>query len=90
MRFKLHSQAILTKLQRGECKGFQKDTKALNPKKVSLPLTVGITSGKSNIANLWKGHFSVIANSVVFTDNRDQIMNVLRTVPGCNDIINVQ
>ena len=29
-----------------------------------MPLTVGGTSGESNIANLWKDHFSAIANSV--------------------------
>ena len=54
-----------------------------------MPLTVGGTSGECNIANLWKDHFSAIANSVGFTDNRDQVMNVLRTVPAHNDVINV-
>ena len=44
---------------------------------------------KSNIANLWKDHFSVIANSVGSTDNRDQVMNALGTAPGHNDVINV-
>ena len=34
-------------------------------------------------------HFSAIANSVGSTDNRDQVMNALRTVPGYNDVINV-
>ena len=63
--------------------------KALNPKKESLPLTVGGTSGEINIANLWKDNFSAIANSVGSTDNRDQVMNALRTVPGHNDLINV-
>ena len=38
--------------------------KALNPKKESLPRTVVGTSGEINIANLWKDHFSAIANSV--------------------------
>ena len=42
-----------------------------------------------NIAYLWKDHFSAIANSVGSTDNRDQVMNVLRIVPGNNDVINV-
>ena len=46
-------------------------------------------SGNSNIANLWKDHFSAIANSIGSTDNRDQVMNTLRTVPGHNDVINV-
>ena len=55
----------------------------------SLPLTVGGTSGVSNIANLWKDYFSAMANSVGSTDNRDQVMNSLRTVPGHNDVINV-
>ena len=55
-----------------------------------MPLTVGGTSGESNIANLWKDHFSAIANSVGSTDNRDQVMNALRTVPGHNDVINVR
>ena len=44
---------------------------------------------KNNIANLWKDHFSAIANSVGFTDNRDQVMNALGTVPGHNDVITV-
>ena len=50
---------------------------------------MGGTSGESNIANLWKDHFSAIANSVSSTDNRDQVMNALGTVPGHNDVINV-
>ena len=50
---------------------------------------MGGTSGKSNIANLWKDHFSAIANSVGSTDNRDRIMNAMRTVPGHNDVIHV-
>ena len=83
----LHSQSMLSKLQRGECNDFWKEIKALNPKKESLPLTVGETSGESNIANLWKDHFSAIANSVGSSDNRDQVMNALRTVPGHNDVI---
>ena len=32
---------------------------------------------------------SAIANSVGSTDNLDQVMNGLRTVPGHNDVINV-
>ena len=52
-----------------------------------LPLTVGGTAGESNIANLWKDHFSAIANSVGSTDNRDQVMNALWTVPGHNDVL---
>ena len=31
----------------------------------------------------------IIANSVGSTDNRDQVMNALGTVPGHNDVINV-
>ena len=58
------------------------EIKALNPKKESLPITEGGTSGESNIANLWKAHFSTNANSLGSTDNRDQVMNALRTVPG--------
>ena len=50
---------------------------------------MGDTSGKSNIANLWKDHFSAIANSVGSTDNRDQVMNLLGIVPGHSDVINV-
>ena len=50
---------------------------------------MGRTSGESNIANLWKDHFSAIANSVGSTDNRDQVMNALGTVPGHKDVINV-
>ena len=54
-----------------------------------MPLTVGGTSVESNIANLWKDHFSAIANSVGSTDNRDQVMNAFRTFPAHNDVINV-
>ena len=68
----LRSQSMLSKLQRGECNDFWKEIKALDPKKECLPLTVGGTSGESNISNLWKDHFSAIANSVGSTDNRDQ------------------
>ena len=50
---------------------------------------MGGTSGESNIANLWNDNFSAIANSVGSTDNQDQVMNVLRTVPAHNDVINV-
>ena len=65
---------MVSKLQRGEYNDFWKEIKALNPKKKSLPLAVGGTSGESNIANLWKDHFSAIANSVCSIDNRDQDM----------------
>ena len=54
-----------------------------------MPLTLGGTSGDSNIANLWKDHFSAIAKSFGSTDNRDLVMNALRTVSGHNDGINV-
>ena len=54
-----------------------------------MPLRVGGTSAESNIANIWKDHFSAIANSIGSTDNRDQVMNALRTVPCHNDVINV-
>ena len=40
-------------------------------KKTSLPLTVGGTSGESNIAILWKDHFSATGSSVGSTDNQD-------------------
>ena len=83
---------MLSKLRRGECNDFWKKIKTLNPKKESesLPLAkVGGPSGESNIANLWRDHFSAIANSVGSTDNRDQVMNALGTVPGHNDGINV-
>ena len=85
----LRSQSVLSKLQRGEFNDFWKGIKAPKPKMKSLPLTVGGTSGESNIANLRKVHFSAIANTVGSTDNRDQVMNALRTVPGHNDVINV-
>ena len=74
----LRSQSMLSKLRRGECTDFWKE---------SLQLRVGGTSGESNIANLWKDHFSAIANSVGSTDNRDQVMNALGTVPGHNYVI---
>ena len=80
----LRSQSMLSKLQRGECNDFWKEIKALKPKKVFLPLTVGGTSGERNIANLWKDHFSAIANTVSSTDNRDQVMNAAH-----NDVINL-
>ena len=38
---------------------------------------------------LLEDHFSVTANSNGYTDNRDQVMNALRNVPGHNDVINV-
>ena len=85
----LRSLSMLTKLRMGECNDFWKEIKALNSNNESLPLTVGGTSGESNIANLWKDHFSVIANSVGSTETRDQVMNALGTVPGHNDVINV-
>ena len=50
---------------------------------------MGGTSGESNIANLWKDHFSAIANSVGSTDNRDHVMNILGTFQGHKDVINV-
>ena len=78
---------MISKLQVGECNDFWKEIKALNPKKESMPLTVVGTSGENNIANQWKDHFSAIANFVGSTDNRDQVMNALRTVPGHNDVI---
>ena len=78
---------MLSKLQRGESNDFWKEIKALNPKKANLPLTVGGTYRESNIANLWKDHLSEIANFVFFTDNRDQVTNALRTVPGHNDVM---
>ena len=46
-------------------------------------------SEESNIENLWKDHFSAITNSVGFTDNRDQVMNALGTLPDHNNVINV-
>ena len=85
----LRSQSMLSKPRSGECNNFWKEIKALNAKKESLSLTVGGTSGESNIANPWKDHFSAIANFVGSTDNRDQVMNALGTVPGHNDVINV-
>ena len=66
----LRSQSMLSKLRNGECNDFWKEIKALNSKKESLPLTVGGTSGESNIANLWKDHFSAIANSVGINEIR--------------------
>ena len=65
----LRSQSMLSKLRRGECNDFWKEIKVLKPKKESLPLTVGGTSGESNISNLWKHHFIAIANSVGSNDN---------------------
>ena len=61
--------SMLSKLQRGECNDFWEKIKALNSKKESLALTVGGTSGESNISNQWKNHFSVITNSVGSTGN---------------------
>ena len=54
-----------------------------------MPLTIGGTSVESNIANLRKDNSSATANSVGYTDNRDQVMNALVTVPGHNNVINV-
>ena len=86
----LRSQSMLSKFERGECNDFWKEIKSIQPKKKSLPQTVGGASRESNIANLWKYHYSAIANYVGSTDNRDQVMNALRTVPGHNDVINVR
>ena len=86
----LRSQLILSKLHRGECNDFWKEIKALNPNNWNfLSLTVGGTSGESNIANLWKNNISAIENSVGSTGHRDQVMNALRTVQCHNDVINV-
>ena len=85
----LRSQSMLSKLQRGECNDFSKEIKPLYPKKKSFSLTVWGTSGESNIANPWKDHFSAIADSVGSTDNRDQVVNALRTVPDYNDVNNI-
>ena len=84
----LGSQSMLSKLQRGECNEFWIEIKALYPKKELLPLTVGGISFEINIASLWKD-FSAIANSVGFTDHRDQVINALGTVPGHNDVNNI-
>ena len=78
---------MLSKLQTGECNDFWKEIKALIPKNDSLQLTVGWTCGESNIEK--KDNLSAIANSVGSTDNRDQVMNALGTVPGHNGIINL-
>ena len=48
----LRSQSMRSKLRRGECNDFWKEIKALKPNKKSLPLTVGVTTGESNVANL--------------------------------------
>ena len=45
------------KTSRGECNDFCKEIKALNPKMESLHLTVGGSSGESNIANLLERSF---------------------------------
>ena len=87
----LRSQSMVSKLRRGECNDFWREIIAPNPK-VSMSLTVGGTSGERGraiFANLLKDDFSAIANSVDSTDNRDQVMNALGTVPGHNDVINV-
>ena len=83
------SKSILSTLQRGECNDFWKEIKGLKPKKESLPLTVGGTYGEGNIANPLKDNFCATANSVGFNDNRDQVMNELRTVPARTDVVNV-
>ena len=85
----LRSQSMISKRPRGECNDFWKEIKALNLKKQSLPPTVLGICGENNITNIWKDHFSAIENSVGSTDNRDQVMNALSTVPGHNDVINV-
>ena len=80
---------MLSKLQMGECNDFSKEIIALISKWESLPLTVGGTSLESNNPNIWKDNFSAIANSVGSTENRDQVINALWTVPGHKDVINV-
>ena len=56
----LRSQSMLSKVQMGKCNDFWKVIKAVNGKMKSQPLTVGGTCGESNIANLWKDHFSAM------------------------------
>ena len=82
------------KTSSGECNDSRKELNALNPKKESLPITVGGTSGESNIANLWKDNFGAIVYSVCSTDNRDQVIitvcvMTICPVPGHTDVINV-
>lgn len=83
------SNSATKHLTSGFSNDFWKVIKALTLTKNSLLLIVGGTSRKSNIANLWKYHFSAIANSFCSTVNVDQVMNALRHVPGHNDINNV-
>ena len=70
---------MLSKLQRGECNDFWKEIKTLNPKKGPQPLTVGGTSGDSNIANYGKIISIGQPKSIGPSDNRNQVMNALRT-----------
>ena len=85
----LRSHSMLVTLQRVEHNDFSKEINALNSKKESLQITVARSCGESNTANQWEDHFSTISNSVMSTDNRDQVMNAFGTVPGHNDVINV-
>ena len=85
----MYNEEVLTSILRSTDCDFWNAIKALKPKKESLPITVGGTSGDINIANLWKDHFSEIANSVGSTNNQHQIMNALGTVLRHNDVINV-
>ena len=73
---------MVSKLHKGECNDLWKK---------SMPLTVGGTSGRAILQTNGKitSDHTYIANSVGSTDNRDQVMNALGTVPGHNDVINV-
>ena len=57
-------------------------------RKLKHSIYEGILAADSG-GNLWKDNFSAIANFVGSTDNRDQVINALRTLPGRNDAINV-
>ena len=83
----VHSQIMLSKLQRGECNDFWKKIKAHKPKKESLPF-IGEDFLGDKYAFLWKDHFSPIANFVGSTDNLDRVMDAFGAVPMSNDVIN--
>ena len=74
------NEAMLRKLQSGQSKNFWRDIKSLSPNKDSLPVMVQGRTGEANIAEMWRDHFSEIANSVPNDDNREIVQDSLQDV----------
>ena len=86
----LRSQALLRKLQNGECRNLWKEIRSVNPCKDSLPLSVDNVSGEENIANLWRAGFRVIANSVNINANEAFVTERVANVGEHDDAVSVE